>query len=90
MPGLDGSPSPVVIEESDILDMAVGESHAVALTTENQVYVIGSNGNGQLGLEVKSAETWTNVNLDLSEKQKAVGVAAGPRCSFITVQTGLD
>lgn len=76
-------PMPVVIEDHDIADIAVGEAHLVALTTSGEVFVIGSNSNGQLGLgrEVEAVDSWTKVSV---EKQTAfVSVAAGPRSSFL-------
>lgn len=78
-------PTPVVIEDQDIKDICVGESHLIALTTEGEVFVIGDNGNGQLGLPVKSVDSWTQI-LDLKKGRTIVGVAAGPRCSFILAQ----
>lgn len=77
-------PAPVVIDEQDIADMAVGESHLIVLTTEDRVFVIGGNGNGQLGLPVHSADAWCPVEpIGLRGRGRAVGVAAGPRSSFI-------
>lgn len=78
-------PTPVVLEDRDIADIAVGEAHLVALATTGEVFVIGSNSNGQLGQPgTKSAETWTK--LDLGEKH-VVAVAAGPRNSFSVVRS---
>ena len=79
-------PMPIDIEGKDILDMAVGGSHIVALTTDREVYVIGTNDNGQLGSALASANVWTQVDLGLGERRRITGVAAGPRCSFILVQ----
>ena len=84
--GIGVEPMPIVIEDKDILDMAVGEAHIVTLTTDGEVYVIGENRNGQLGLGTESAKAWAKVNLDLADNQRIAGVAAGPRCSFIIVQ----
>lgn len=69
----------------DVVDVALGEAHAVALTADGLVYVVGENNNGQLGLgrEVERAETWTSVAFKAAEGGKIVGVAAGPRASFI-------
>lgn len=69
----------------DVVDVALGEAHAIALTTDGLVYVCGENRNGQLGLgkEVRRAETWTNVQFLAADGYKIVGVAAGPRASFI-------
>ncbi|KAK3344133.1 regulator of chromosome condensation 1/beta-lactamase-inhibitor protein II [Lasiosphaeria hispida] len=91
------SASPVVIDEFDIADVAVGEAHLVALTTTGEVFVLGDNSNGQLGLgpQVTAAAGWTRVSIGvdkelsgkgLSETKVVVGVAAGPRNSFLIVQ----
>lgn len=84
--GLMGYPNPVVIGEHDIVDVGVGDSHLIALTTDGQVFVIGDNKNDQLGLDVERATEWTRVDLGLHEKQKIKAVAAGPRSSFIVVE----
>lgn len=80
-------PAPVVIHDYDVTDVAVGESHLIVLTAEGKVFVIGDNGNGQLGLPAESLETWTLVELNLRPGRKVIGVAAGPRNSFVTVTT---
>lgn len=79
-------PAPVVIEEQDIADVAIGEAHLIALTTEGKVYVIGHNGNGQLSLPIESTDSWRQVDLHLNDGKRAVGVAAGPRNSFFIIQ----
>lgn len=81
-------PTPAVIEEQDIADVAVGEAHLIVLTTRGRVYVIGQNGNGQLGLPIESTDSWRQIHLDLKESRRAVGVAAGPRNSFIVIKEG--
>lgn len=69
----------------DVVDVALGEAHAIALTLDGLIYVIGENSNGQLGLgrEIGRAETWTRVPFLVVDGYKIVGVAAGPRASFI-------
>ncbi|KAI1447398.1 RCC1/BLIP-II [Annulohypoxylon stygium] len=84
--GLSSSPMPVVVEESDIIDCGVGESHIIVLTSEHEVYVIGDNTNGQLGLSVNEAVSWTRVSLQLKKGQAVCGVAAGQRASFILIK----
>ncbi|KAL8281868.1 hypothetical protein RB597_009539 [Gaeumannomyces tritici] len=82
-------PVPVVVDEdADVTDVAVGESHLIVLTDRADVFVIGENSNGQLGLgkdRSVSARSWTRVELPqpLPQVREIVGVAAGPRCSFI-------
>lgn len=82
-------PEPFVIDEQDVEDVAVGELHLIVLTTEGKVFVIGENKNGQLGLPVDSADSWSPVELGLQHNKRVVGVAAGPRSSFILVQEAL-
>ncbi|KAH7319659.1 regulator of chromosome condensation 1/beta-lactamase-inhibitor protein II [Stachybotrys elegans] len=87
---LDGTPNyQEVNEDEDVVDAALGESHALALTREGDLYGIGDNGNGQLGLgtEVMRVETWTKLAFDVPEGKEIVGLAAGPRSSFIITST---
>lgn len=84
--GISGQPSPVLVEEHDILDVGVGDAHLVALTTDGQVFVIGDNGSGQLGLDVESAACWTRVDVGLGEDRRVAGVDAGPKNSFVMVK----
>ena len=70
-------------------DVAIGESHAIALTTDGCIYIVGDNGNGQLGLGPQSAErveTWTKLDVPFAQGSDIVGVVAGPRASFIIVK----
>lgn len=78
-------PAPGVIDEQDVADVAVGESHLIVLTTQGKVFVIGENKNGQLGLSAASVDSWSPVKLNLQEGTP-VGVAAGPKNSFIIVK----
>lgn len=95
-------PSPVVIssgeegegEGKDVADVAVGDAHMVALTTDGEVYVIGDNGSGQLGgLGTRQGMqgSWTRVDLEAEvgidgRAQSVTGVAAGPMNSFLIVR----
>jgi alpha-tubulin suppressor-like RCC1 family protein len=84
-------PSPVVIADDgkDIVDVAVGEAHMLVLTAEREVYVVGSNANGQLGLPgIASTGSWMRIDLDsvLGRGETVTGVAAGPRNSFLIVR----
>ncbi|KAI1753706.1 regulator of chromosome condensation 1/beta-lactamase-inhibitor protein II [Xylaria castorea] len=82
---LSSSPSPVDVEENDILDCSVGETHMIVLTTDGDVYVIGENTNGQLGVLSEGIPKWEKV--PLSPRQEAiVGVKAGQRSSFIVTR----
>ena len=74
-------------EGKDVRDVALGESHAITMTTDGTIYVKGGNANGQLGLGLRGDEavdTWTEVNFDVPG-HKPVSVSAGPRTSFILV-----
>ncbi|KAL7920434.1 regulator of chromosome condensation 1/beta-lactamase-inhibitor protein II [Trichoderma austrokoningii] len=85
-PELSGVPNYTEIDGGkDVVDVALGEAHAIALTLDGLIYVIGENANGQLGLgkEVERAETWTSVPFLAADGYKIVGVAAGPRASFV-------
>ncbi|KAK0706784.1 regulator of chromosome condensation 1/beta-lactamase-inhibitor protein II [Lasiosphaeria miniovina] len=87
--GLTDRPAPVDIQDNDIVDVAVGDAHLVALTTEGQVFVIGDNSNGQLGLPVKAVDSWRAVSSvpGGGTGQSVVGVAAGPQNSFLMVRS---
>lgn len=81
-------PTPIVVEEEDIVDVAIGQSHLLVLTTQGRVYVIGENRNGQLGLaSIATVDTWTPIDLNLQQGSRAVALAAGPRASFIMIKT---
>lgn len=87
--GLENIPNYVEVDEDrDVKDVALGESHAIALTADGQVYVIGRNDDGQLGLGKDSrgsADSWVKVPLRLPPDYHVVSVAAGPRASFILI-----
>ncbi|KAI0181481.1 RCC1/BLIP-II [Hypoxylon sp. FL1284] len=84
---LSGDPTPVVVQESDITGCGVGESHIIVLTSDGDVYVIGSNANGQLGLSVEEAKSWTKVPLNLAVGHAISDVEAGQRTSFILTKS---
>jgi alpha-tubulin suppressor-like RCC1 family protein len=86
IPGLTEFPNYAEVGgDRDVKDVALGESHAICLTADNAVFVIGGNDNGQLGLglDVARVTTWTELALELPAGHECVGVAAGPRSSFI-------
>ncbi len=84
---LDGQPSPLDIRDSDILDVGVGDSHVIILTSDKRVLITGKGGNGQLGMGdgVDELQEWRSVDLRLEAGYRPLQVAAGPRCSFILV-----
>jgi regulator of chromosome condensation len=82
---VSGQPTPLIVEDQDIVDCAVGESHAIVLTSEGEVYAVGNNTNGQLGLPVEKAASWTKVPLDSRPGSSISAIACGPRNSFLIV-----
>ncbi|RSL47644.1 hypothetical protein CEP53_009856 [Fusarium sp. AF-6] len=84
---LSGIPNYVEVDgEKDVQDIALGESHAIALTTDGCVYIVGDNTNGQLGLGTDPSgpvKSWAKVPFNTLSGWEIVGVEAGPRSSFI-------
>ncbi|KAL1841682.1 hypothetical protein VTJ49DRAFT_6721 [Mycothermus thermophilus] len=75
--------------EKDVVDVAVGDAHLVALTADGEVYVLGDNSSGQLGLPGRAAaREWMRVELDgvLESGKKVTSVVAGPRSSLLVVE----
>ncbi|KAK3321015.1 regulator of chromosome condensation 1/beta-lactamase-inhibitor protein II [Cercophora scortea] len=88
---LSDRPSPVVIEDNDIADIGIGAGHLLTLTVDGELFVLGDNTNGQLGLpQVKSTSSWTRVDVGLGVKQSIAGVVAGPRSSFLIIRNRPD
>lgn len=89
IPELGSVPNYIEVNgDTDIEDVAVGESHAIALATDGSAYTIGGNENGQLGLGrgvLERAHAWTKVDLGVEPGCRIVRVAGGPRSSFILV-----
>lgn len=82
---ISGSPGPVDVEDNDIIDFSVGEAHIIVLSTGGDVYVIGDNTNGQLGLPSERTARWERV--PLSARVEAIAsVKAGQRSSFIVTK----
>lgn len=82
---LSASPSPVDVDGSDILDFSVGENHIIVFTTGGDVYIIGDNTNGQLGLPSEGNTKWQKVPMP-PRGEIIVGVEAGQRSSFIVTK----
>ncbi|OAR02865.1 hypothetical protein LLEC1_01754 [Akanthomyces lecanii] len=71
----------------DIRDVALGEAHAIALTDHGELYVVGSNRSGQLGIPaIKSTNQWTHLAFSPPNGFRITGVAAGPNTSFVLVK----
>jgi alpha-tubulin suppressor-like RCC1 family protein len=85
---LGGQPTPLDLGNSDILDVGLGDSHVIILTSERRVLVMGNGKNGQLGMgeAVEELREWREVDLKLEAGWRPLQVAAGPRCSFVLVR----
>ncbi|EGX97093.1 Regulator of chromosome condensation/beta-lactamase-inhibitor protein II [Cordyceps militaris CM01] len=91
IPKLSAVPNEAKIGDfAEIQDFALGETHAIALTKRGEVYVVGNNENGQLGLpSFQVLKRWTRLEICLPQGS-IVGVAAGPQTSFIIVKVSLQ
>jgi hypothetical protein len=67
-------------EPADIVSAAIGRNHVAVVTEAGHLFVVGDNGNGQLGLgnEQPFAEDWTQV----SSLSKISRVVSGPKSTF--------
>ncbi|KAI9768566.1 MAG: hypothetical protein M1840_004763 [Geoglossum simile] len=77
-------------EEEDgisVVDVAVGDRHAVALGEDGTIFAVGEGANGQLSTgEVGFAEEWVECEFEGQKEQKrAIGVYCGPRNTFVLV-----
>lgn len=90
IPGLDEMPSyQQVGNDEEIADLALGDSHAIALTRKGHLYVIGNNTQGQLGLgDDQRRDAWTKVDLNLAGGHQVKEVVAGPQSSFFITRLG--
>ena len=72
-----------------IQDVACGESHTILIAKSGHLYVCGSNGQGQLGLEERVDVAYTATRLGLPESAgKMVAVAAGRTHSLLLNDEG--
>jgi hypothetical protein len=73
LPGPDAEPA-------DIVSAAIGRNHVAVVTDAGHLFVVGDNGNGQLGLgrEQLFAEEWTRV----SSLNNLSRVVSGPKSTF--------
>ncbi|KAF4342996.1 e3 ubiquitin ligase HERC6 [Fusarium beomiforme] len=75
--------------DEDVQDIGIGESHAIALTTDGCIYVLGANTNGQIGLGKKKKDpvvSWSKLDFTPPQGWKVTAVEAGPRSSFIVTE----
>ncbi|KAI0996945.1 hypothetical protein K3495_g11236 [Podosphaera aphanis] len=83
---LTADPNPVDLQGADFLDIAVGNDHMLAITTDQKLFVVGSGSNGQLGIDSKQLSDWHEVSLNLREGQRLSKVYAGYKTSFILLE----
>ncbi|PBP20087.1 putative Serine/threonine-protein kinase Nek9 [Diplocarpon rosae] len=83
--GLGGTPIPLDLDGEEFFDVAVGMDHMLVVTTGHKLFVVGSGGSKQLGVDVEEAESWMEVKLPLQEGKRIVGVHAGYKSSFVLV-----
>lgn len=83
---LTGEPTPVDVEGEDVLDVAVGMNHMLALTRERKLFVVGENSNGQLGLIEEELAAWKEVDLPLKDNHRIVSVHVGYKNSLVVVE----
>lgn len=83
---LTGAPTPVDINGEDVLDVAVGVNHMIALNIERKLFVVGDGSNGQLGLDEKQVAAWKEVTLPLKANQRIASVHAGYKNSLVIVE----
>ncbi len=83
---LIGEPTPVDLNGEDILDIAVGTDHMLALTSNHRLFVVGAGGNGQLGFDEKQISEWKEVSLPLKNGQQIISVHAGYKNSFLLIE----
>ncbi|RDW62775.1 hypothetical protein BP5796_11077 [Coleophoma crateriformis] len=84
--GLSGQPIPIDLDGRDFLDVAVGNDHMVALTTDHELFVVGAGGNGQLGTYLDKLEDWKEVKLNLGHGRRMTGIYAGYKTTFVLVE----
>ncbi|KAL8932971.1 MAG: hypothetical protein Q9216_006585 [Gyalolechia sp. 2 TL-2023] len=74
---------------ADVEDVAVGDEHVVVLTTKGEVWGLGSNEYGQLGLGPRTKGTegkWRRIGA-LGEREEVLEMKAGPLTTFLVVAT---
>ena len=92
---LSNVPIPVEISgDADVAGIALGDHHIIVLTRDGSVLVRGCDTNGQLGLgtDVGGPEDWVEdwkhvKGIPDGAPGDVVGVAAGPKTSFVLCST---
>ncbi|ETS77376.1 hypothetical protein PFICI_11250 [Pestalotiopsis fici W106-1] len=86
--GLSESPTPVDVDDSDVVDFSVGSSHAALLSKDGHLFAVGDNTNGQLGLPRKEKlHSWTRVPIALGPSKTIISVVCGPRNTLFVVNS---
>lgn len=91
-PSMEGMPNYMEVDgDKDIIDFAVGDGHAIALSDDRCIYVRGDNTNGQLGLgrSTQRLDSWQKLDFSPPDGYSVHSVAAGPRSTFILVTKAL-
>ncbi|TQS34779.1 hypothetical protein Golomagni_04827 [Golovinomyces magnicellulatus] len=83
---LASDPMPINIEGADIIDIAVGFDHILALTLDGRLYTIGFGDHGQLGVSSKQQCQWKEVMLFPIKGQHIIKVYAGYKTSFVVTR----
>ncbi|KAE8445478.1 hypothetical protein EG329_013368 [Mollisiaceae sp. DMI_Dod_QoI] len=83
---LTAAPTPVDLDGQDVLDVAVGMNHMIALTTEGKLFVVGDGRKGQLGLVITELVAWREVSLPLKDNERITSVYAGYKNSLVIVE----
>ncbi|KAK6081296.1 hypothetical protein SCUP515_02984 [Seiridium cupressi] len=85
--GLSRSPAPIEIGDNDVVDFGIGTSHSVILTKHGELWAVGENTNGQLGLpEKKKVDSWTRVPFPPMPGKSISAVYCGPRSTLVVVR----
>jgi alpha-tubulin suppressor-like RCC1 family protein len=85
--GMTGEPTPFDLDGEDVMDIAVGNDHILALSVDYRLFVVGSGRNGQLGIEGGlQLDEWMEIVLPLKHGYRPVSVYAGYKTSFVLVE----
>ncbi|KAG9229863.1 regulator of chromosome condensation 1/beta-lactamase-inhibitor protein II [Amylocarpus encephaloides] len=83
---LDGDVQSVDVGGHDVREVTCGKNHMLVLTMEDRLFVMGTNGSGQLGLgEGVKCEEWREVKLPLGRGLRIVSLHTGYKNSFAVV-----
>jgi secretion-regulating guanine nucleotide exchange factor len=82
------TPENCVFGEKSIIpkSVACGANHSLVISSEDELWVSGSNSHGQIGLDVEQVSSFVRLNSDLLVKLEAV--AAGWNHSLVLLRNG--